>query len=167
MQIGAYPLNTVIQGDSRELAKSIPDESVDLIFTDPVYENIDDYAWLAETAQRILKPNSACLAFCANRKLYKVQQAMIPPLEYVKVISYQVIKMINGVYQNHFDDKTMAMWTPLLYLEKGISRPSKRTWDYAFTQFGNGDNHHKMKCWDTSQRTTLQVLESHTKTKNI
>ena len=71
MQIGAYPLNTVIQGDSRELAKSIPDESVDLIFTDPVYENIDDYAWLSETAQRILKPNSACLVFCANRKLYK------------------------------------------------------------------------------------------------
>lgn len=132
-----------MQGDSRELAKSIPDESIDLIFTDPVYENIDDYAWLAETAQRVLKPNSSCLVFCANRKLYKVQQAMIPPLEYVKVISYQVIKMINGVYQNHFDDKTMVMWTPLLYLEKGISRPSKRTWDYAFTQFGNGDNHHK------------------------
>ncbi len=54
----------IYTGDSRELAKAIPDESVDLIFTDPVYQNIDDYRWLAETAARVLKPDSAALVFC-------------------------------------------------------------------------------------------------------
>ena len=36
--LGPYDLNTIITGDARELAKAIPDESVDLIFTDPVYD---------------------------------------------------------------------------------------------------------------------------------
>jgi predicted methyltransferase len=54
----------IYTGDARELARAIPDESVDLIFTDPVYQNLDDYRWLAETAARVLKPDSACLVFC-------------------------------------------------------------------------------------------------------
>ena len=45
--IGPYELDRIITGDARELAKAIPDESVDLIFTDPVYDRIDDYRWLA------------------------------------------------------------------------------------------------------------------------
>ena len=39
----------IYTGDARELAEAIPDESVDLIFTDPVYDRIDDYRWLAES----------------------------------------------------------------------------------------------------------------------
>jgi hypothetical protein len=40
--------NGIYCGDARELAKAIPDESVDLIFTDPIYDRIDDYRWLRE-----------------------------------------------------------------------------------------------------------------------
>lgn len=57
-------LNQIVTGDARELARGIPDESIDLIFTDPVYQNIDDYRWLAETAARVLKPSGAILTFC-------------------------------------------------------------------------------------------------------
>jgi len=32
-KLGPYDLDTIITGDARELAKAIPDESVDLIFT--------------------------------------------------------------------------------------------------------------------------------------
>jgi hypothetical protein len=56
-------LNQILTGDARELSKGIPDESIDLIFTDPVYDRIEDYTWLAETAARVLKPNRACLTF--------------------------------------------------------------------------------------------------------
>ena len=56
------PENGIYTGDARELAKAIPDESVDLIFTDPVYDRVDDYRWLAETGARALKP-SGQLAF--------------------------------------------------------------------------------------------------------
>jgi len=53
--------NQIVTGDARVLAERIPDESIDLIFTDPVYQNIDDYRWLAETAARVLKLDRACL----------------------------------------------------------------------------------------------------------
>ncbi len=55
--------NQIVTGDARELAKRIPDESVDLIFTDPIYSNIDDYRWLAETAARVLKPRGHLVAY--------------------------------------------------------------------------------------------------------
>jgi hypothetical protein len=48
--------NQIVTGDARALAERIPAESIDLIFTDPVYDRIDDYRWLAETAARVLKP---------------------------------------------------------------------------------------------------------------
>ena len=57
------PENGIYTGDARVLAKVIPDESVDLIFTDPVYQNIDDYRWLAETGARVLKPTGMLLVF--------------------------------------------------------------------------------------------------------
>jgi len=54
--------NQIVTGDARELAKAIPDESIDLVFTDPVYDRIDDYRWLAETAARVLEPEQMELA---------------------------------------------------------------------------------------------------------
>lgn len=63
MLIPPQYLNQIIMGDARELSKDIPNESIDLIFTDPVYDRIDDYLWLAETAARVLKPRGHLVAF--------------------------------------------------------------------------------------------------------
>lgn len=56
-------MNEIQHGDARELAKSIPDKSADLIFTDPLYDRMEDYQWLAETACRILKPDAPIFIF--------------------------------------------------------------------------------------------------------
>jgi len=76
MNLGPYELNSIITGDARELAQAIPDESVDLIFTDPVYENVEDYEWLGALAMRTLKPNSACLVWCGGKVLDECRQAL-------------------------------------------------------------------------------------------
>lgn len=55
--------NAIMTGDARELAKRLPDESVDLIFTDPVYSERPLYDWLAQEAQRILRPGGAVLCW--------------------------------------------------------------------------------------------------------
>jgi len=62
--------NQIVTGDARVLAERIPDESVNLIFTDPVYDRIDDYRWLAETAKRVLVPSGALLIW-SNGKWHK------------------------------------------------------------------------------------------------
>lgn len=57
--------NQIVTGDARVLAEQIPDESVDLIFTDPPYQRecLHLYGWLAETAKRVLKPSGFCLPY--------------------------------------------------------------------------------------------------------
>jgi DNA modification methylase len=95
MKLGDYELgyNTanagIYTGDARELSKAIPDESVDLIFTDPVYDRIDDYRWLAKTAARVLKPDGKVLAWQATALLADTMRAMSPPLNYVWTMHLQ------------------------------------------------------------------------------
>src|SRR6266567_7191369 len=61
-------MNEILLGDCRELIQSIPDNSIDLIFTDPPYdkESIHLYAWLAEAAARILKPSGFIIFYVGN-----------------------------------------------------------------------------------------------------
>ena len=76
-------LNTITLGDSLELLQQIPDNSVDLILTDPPYfrvvsnewdrqwASLDEFrAWvvtLAEQFRRILKPHGALYWFCDDK----------------------------------------------------------------------------------------------------
>jgi DNA modification methylase len=109
-------LNQIITGDARELAKDIPDESCNLVFTDPVYENIEDYKWLAQTALRILKPNSACLAWVSTRQAAYAQLAMEETgLTYQWTLQYASLGKNAVIHLYGLLPKT----TPLLYFTKG------------------------------------------------
>lgn len=65
-------MNTLLQGNCFDLMKSIPDGSVDLVLTDPPYNNTDcewdavkcDFPRLFNELLRVLKPNGALLMFC-------------------------------------------------------------------------------------------------------
>ena len=110
-----YALNQIVTGDARQLADSLPDQSVNLIFTDPVYQNIDDYAWLAETARRVLRPRGVVLAWCSVPKLGKCQQAMEDAgLEYVYTLFYTVVAKTHRMrWYNLFCWTTPCLWFQL------------------------------------------------------
>jgi hypothetical protein len=65
-----YILNEIITGDARALAPSIPDASVDLVFTDPEYSRRELYDWLGGAARRVLKPGGAVLCW-SNGKWHR------------------------------------------------------------------------------------------------
>ena len=82
--LGPYELNTIITGDARVLIEDIPDESVDLILTDPPFginfkysngyeDNPEKYEnlikWLVNESNRIIKPGGLCFVFVAQPKL--------------------------------------------------------------------------------------------------
>jgi site-specific DNA-methyltransferase (adenine-specific) len=71
-------------GDFRKLASVVPDISVDMIFTDPPYdeESISLYGDLAQFATRVLKPGGWCLAYSGQRFLHDVMNSMEPPLTF-------------------------------------------------------------------------------------
>lgn len=88
-KLGPYELNSIITGDARELAKAIPDDSVDLIFTDPPWGIGFDYSngyndspdqyielirWLIKDINRVLRPGRFAFVYQATKRLREVWQ---------------------------------------------------------------------------------------------
>lgn len=111
-------LNQIVTGDARELARAIPDESVDLIFTDPVYWQIEDYVWLAALANRVLKPNAACLMWQGQQWLADTIVGLSGgALTYRWVLGWYAANNMQMV------GKIGRKVAPLLWYEKGRSNP--------------------------------------------
>lgn len=138
--------NQIVTGDARELAERIPDRSIDLIFTDPVYDRIDDYAWLAQLATRILKPDCACLVWCSSIKQYDVQPVMRQYLNFVLPLTYTKVAKAYKVWGY----KTFLWSTPLLWFQLG------------------GDHFHKGHDWpiDTIIEHSNSIVSTSTPPKN-
>ena len=80
-------LNQIVTGDARELAKRIPDESVDLVLTDPPFGIGFDYGngykddpkdyealvkWIVKESNRIIKPGGLCFVFVSQKRLREI-----------------------------------------------------------------------------------------------
>ena len=76
--------NQIVTGDAQELAKRIPDESVDLIFTDPPYskEYWYLYEWLTVIASRVLKPSGFLLTYAGPYWKADVMKRLNEHLDY-------------------------------------------------------------------------------------
>jgi DNA modification methylase len=151
--IGFYPLNQIITGDSRLLAPSIPDESVDLIFTDPVYENIQDYAWLAETAARILKPNSACLVWTSTKLISQCGMALVNG---GLSIRWYLVAAIPSGFPSRFYGKIFGNYMMCIYAEKGNSQPKKHLSDIIYTKASDKFTYHQ---WSKSLDPFFKWIE--------
>jgi DNA modification methylase len=127
--------NAIITGDARELAAAIPDASVDLVFTDPVYDRIDDYAWLAETAARVLKPNSAVLAFCGIGYLNRVMIALASALRYRWALG---VFQPNAPSRGNVYLRGFSKWYCCLWFDKGFARPPHMFPDMLESVSGTG-----------------------------
>lgn len=148
-KLGPYDLNTIITGDARELAKAIPDESVDLIFTDPVYQNIDDYRWLAETAVRVLKQDTALLTFYGIGYAPQTMRSLVDGgLDFRwQMVHYMPGQNQRGAY------RVFSNWKAMLWMEKGTKQPNRHIRDLILDRsvrlLPSGANHWWTKSADT------------------
>lgn len=146
--------NQIVTGDSRELARSIPDESVDLVLCDPVYERMEDYRWLSETAMRVLRPDSACLVFYGIGWLPETIDAIrAGGLRYRwQGLWYQ---------SNNMQRANMGFcnYSPFLWLEKGRSKVVTATGDVANIPIpsGTADNFHR---WSKQPALLIRYLRA-------
>ncbi len=76
--------NGIYLGDAQVLLEGIPDESVELIFTDPPYlqEYLPIYGWLAEAASRILKPDGFLLVYAGGYHKQVIMDLLAEWLDY-------------------------------------------------------------------------------------
>lgn len=100
----------------------IPDNSIDLIFTDPPYgqEAIPLYEDLAEFASRKLKDGASLVTYTGQMTLDKVMQVLGEYLDYWWIISIK----LGGSHQAVHARKVFVEWKPLLWFVKKGQKPN-------------------------------------------
>ena len=114
------PDSSLLVGDFRELGTAIPDNTVDLIFTDPPYarDNIDYYDDLAALAARVLVPGGSCITYFGQQMLPDVIEKMKHHLRFwwtlACIHSGPTAKLPGaGIY---------VSWKPMIWFVKGKER---------------------------------------------
>lgn len=117
--------DAIVTGDARELASELPDESVDLIFTDPPYprEYLHLYHWLGKIGARVLVPGGYLFAYGAVDHL---------PLELHLLGAYGLdyfwvdVLLHNGACPRMWAKRLMSGYKPIMVFTKG--HPARLPW---------------------------------------
>ena len=100
-----------------DIVRLLPDESVDMIYTDPLYERIDDYYFLGLAAMRLLKPDRPLLCYCAIGSLPQVHDALRE-----SGLTYRWRLVTQVIHSKRFFGKLIILTQECLWYEKGNSR---------------------------------------------
>ena len=147
-------INTITTGDARELAKAIPDESIDLIFTDPPYpkEYLYLYEWLAKEAARVLKPDGHLLVYVGHFYLPTVMAWLEQHLTY----HWQYISFQPGQSVLVHPRKILEGYKPILSYSRNKGLPRRYTSD-VWTSPLPDKRYHK---WGQSELTARYFIDS-------
>jgi DNA modification methylase len=126
------PENGIYTGDARELAKAIPDESVDLIFTDPVYDRIEDYRWLAETGARVLKAGGNNVCFVSPDKQVEIANILSKGLTWCDFL----ILRETARRRYNYGRKIVGLYEVAAWASKGKQRLGRYVNNFQFVSNG-------------------------------
>jgi len=111
----------IVHGDFRVVLTDIPDDSVQLICTDPPYAGSqNDFLtlWddLGKWASEMLAPGKLLVAMCANYYLFECMQALSKHLEYTwtSVLIYET-----RIPDTMFKYRLKTYWKPAIWFSKG------------------------------------------------
>jgi len=103
-------------GDFKQLLQDIPDNSIDLILTDPPYpyEYIEFWSDLSNLASRVLKSSGFCVVYSGQMHLPEVMQRLNENLQYYWTFCLYhegKTQIVNGV-------NLICRWKPVLIYQK-------------------------------------------------
>jgi 16S rRNA G966 N2-methylase RsmD len=108
----------LLEGDFREVSKSIPDNSIHLIFTDPPYDEkpVPLFKDLAKLAFRVLKENASIITYLPNAFIPTIINYMISAgLTYWWTLAVQ----LEYSFARHHQRQVVIKYKPLLWCVKG------------------------------------------------
>lgn len=168
MKLGPYQLgpeapepgNGIYTGDCRVLGAEVPDESVDFIICDPVYNEVWQYGWLAEFAARVLKPGGSVLAQTGHIHRFDAEIAM----QSEGLVKRPLIaEFFTGGYTSVWMHHSLNTWHPYIWLEKGDGYRSRGWVKNGF--FGRRDkSHHR---WGDGQYATEYLVDQFTQPGDV
>lgn len=137
-------VDSIITGDAWELIQEVPDNSIDLIFTDPVYDDFDAYSDLARWASRVLKSKGALLVWVATSRAADVMDEMLWMSDVVGLLQYRWTLHWQRYGPPSPGATGICVITQCLWLDKnGSSRPRYKLADWmSHPQGGIRDNRH-------------------------
>lgn len=146
----------IILGDSKELTKEVESESVDLLFSDPIYENVEDYRWLGRQAIRVLKYDRPLLVWCSQKKADLCKDAIRQAgFEWIYNLNYVVVAKPSRLVGFH-----LVTWlTPCLWFNKGSFKPDPWVVD-TFISTNKPSGSHK---WNKNLEVSLCWINSFSK----
>ena len=111
------------QGDFREVTKDIPDNSVDVIFTDPPYDkqSLPLYIDLGKLAQRVLKEGGSLVTYLGQYVLPETISHLLKNNGSSNKLKYRWIFAVEhtGHSTAYHASKIFVKWKPLLWFTKG------------------------------------------------
>jgi len=137
MKLGPYDLDTIYTGDARLLAPPIPNESIDLILTDPPFGIGYDYGnsykddpkaypdlvrWIVGECNRLIKPGGLCFVYVAQLRLRHVWP-LFPDDSRIFAACKGWVQMRPTAVQYAYD--------PVIFWQKGRRVWSGRDWHVA------------------------------------
>lgn len=148
-------LNTIHTGDARELAKEIPDGSVDLIFTDPPYlkQYLPLYEWLAQESTRLLTPDGFTLCYTGDYWLADIIPMLNAHLQY-----YCAFAAINAGYgQMHWKRRVVCRHKAILAYHRKETKPHPRC-NVLSTWTGSGQDK-RFHIWQQDESTARYYID--------
>lgn len=160
-KLGPYELNSIITGDARELAKAIPDESVDLIISDPPYLKafIPIYSSFTSMASRVLKCGGWLFLYGCDEHLPEYfRQMENKGLDYFWTFTL----LHNGGYPRLWHKKLMSGGKPILIYTKG--KPILNPW-MSTTHTDSMDK--RFHCWGQGDGFPSKIIDMLTQPNDI
>lgn len=153
--------NKIVVGDMYELSRQLPDNCVDIIFTDPPYpqEFRYTYDYLAEVAARVLKPGAPCFVYSGNDGVPYVINALAKHLKYRATISLDHKGGHNMVWQARF----IAGWKPIFVFHKGSWRKDA---PIIFGKCSTGGDK-RYHVWGQGSEEAVHYLKYHSKPGDV
>lgn len=156
---GPYDLNSVLVKDIINL-KDIPDESIDLIFTDPPYAegDLSCYKELAHLAARALKPGAYCMVYAGKMFLPEILKLLCKPdtLDYVWELC-----VFHPYSQSKITKyKLFENWRPIILLQKEGSGKRGGGTDKWVQDVVRGTRNKSQHDWQQDLEAPIQYIET-------
>lgn len=161
-----YPPNEALNGhryrllcgDFRQKCDEIPDESIDVIITDPPYprEFLPLYGDLGAVAKRVLMPGGSLLVMIGQSYLPDVINLLTPHLAYHWTAAYLTP---GGQAVQLWQRKVNTFWKPLLWFVNGEYNGA---WIGDVTRSAVNDNDKRFHWWGQSESGMTDIIQRFT-----
>lgn len=147
-------LNVVHCADAHDFLASLPDESVDMIFTDPPYDraSLPIYSLLFEQAGRLLRPGCFLLTYAGYGFLPEIYE-QVPPNGGLDYFWQFIIRHGRG-YARYWSKQTWCTSKPVLAFSKG----KPRLFAWSFGDYQETGRHNDLHPWGQSPEFAVQYI---------